>query len=223
VLSVAVAKQLRDFTLSVNLNVPSGVTALLGPSGSGKTTVLRLIAGLLRPDSGTVELDGRVLSGGRAFVPPYRRDIGFVFAEYALFPHLTVAQNVAFGLRARGDAAGARRRRVTDLLERFEMSAFAEQRADELSSGQRQRVALARALAFEPRALLLDEPLSALDPRTRVRVRAELRGLLAALTIPVLLVTHDEADREAFSERVLHLAAGRIGPGNGTSLVQDGV
>jgi len=214
VLRVTVAKKLRDFTFSVRVEVPDGVTAIVGASGSGKTTLLRLIAGLLRPDSGTVELAGRALSNGSAFVPPYRRDIGFVFADYALFPHLSVMQNVGYGLRARRYPAGARRRRVHELLERFEIGTLSQRRATELSSGQRQRVALARALAFEPKALLLDEPLSALDPQTRDRVRGELRAILAELTIPTLLVTHDEADRGAFSERVLRLSAGRI--------VQDG-
>ncbi len=213
-LRVDVAKQLRDFTFSVRVELPAGVTAIVGASGSGKTTLLRLIAGLLRPDSGSVELEGRSLSSERVFVPPYRRDIGFVFSEYALFPHLSVAQNVGYGLRARGYPAAARRRRVSALLDRFEIGAFAAQRTTELSSGQRQRVALARALAFEPKALLLDEPLSALDPGTRARVREELRDMLVQLTIPTLLVTHDEADRDAFSRRVLRLAAGRI--------VQDG-
>ncbi len=213
-LRVAVDKKLRDFTFSVRVEMPDGVTAIVGASGSGKTTLLRLIAGLLRPDSGTVELAGRTLSNGRAFVPPYRRDIGFVFADYALFPHLSVAQNVAYGLRARRFPGGPRRRRVRELLERFEIGTLAERRATELSSGQRQRVALARALAFEPKALLLDEPLSALDPQTRDRVRGELRAILAELRIPTLLVTHDEEDRGAFSERVLRLSAGRI--------VQDG-
>ncbi len=207
-----VAKQLGDFDFSARAEFPAGVTVILGPSGSGKTTFLRLIAGLLRPDSGRVELDGRCLSNERVFVPPYRRDIGFVFSEYALFPHLTVAQNVGFGLRARGCDAAARRAKVAPLLERFEIGGLAERRTTELSGGQRQRVALARALAFEPAALLLDEPLSALDPATRERVRGELRGILAGLTIPTLLVTHDESDRNAFSERVLQLAAGRIAP-----------
>jgi ABC-type sulfate/molybdate transport systems ATPase subunit len=214
VLRIAVVKKLRDFTFSVRVDVPDGVTAVVGASGSGKTTLLRLIAGLLRPESGSVELAGRMLSNGHAFVPPYRRDIGFVFADYALFPHLSVAQNVGYGLRARRYPAGVRRARVRALLERFEIGSLAGQRANELSSGQRQRVALARALAFEPKALLLDEPLSALDPQTRDRVRGELRAILAELTIPTLLVTHDEADRGAFSERVLRLSAGRI--------VQDG-
>jgi molybdate transport system ATP-binding protein len=210
VLRVVISKKLRDFTLSVEMAADAGVTAVLGASGSGKTTLLRLIAGLMTPDSGSVELDGRTLCGRGIFVPPYRREIGFVFAEYALFPHLSVAQNVGYGLRARGRPAGEREHTVRTLLERFEIDAFAGRLAGELSSGQRQRVALARALAFEPRALLLDEPLSALDPQTRRHVRAELRDLLATLAIPILLVTHDEADREAFSERVLLLSNGRL-------------
>jgi ABC-type sulfate/molybdate transport systems ATPase subunit len=210
VLRVDVTKQLQSFRFSASADFAAGVTVIVGPSGSGKTTLLRSIAGLLRPDSGSIELAGRTLSGPHVFVAPHRRNIGFVFSEYALFPHLSVADNVGYGLRARGYGKRARGERVKPLLERFEIGAFAERRTDELSGGQRQRVALARALAFEPAALLLDEPLSALDPATRGRVRGELRDLLAGLTIPTLLVTHDEADREAFPGRVLHLAGGRI-------------
>ncbi len=209
-LSVDVRKKLQSFDFSARADFPPGVTVIVGPSGSGKTTLLRLIAGLARPDSGTIRLGDRVLSGAGTFVAPFRRNLGFVFSEYALFPHLSVARNVGYGLLARGYDARTRAARVGPLLERFEIGGLAERRTDQLSGGQRQRVALARALAFDPAALLLDEPLSALDPATRGRVRDELRALLAALTIPTLLVTHDEADRAAFPERVLRLAGGRI-------------
>jgi ABC-type sulfate/molybdate transport systems ATPase subunit len=209
-LRVAASKVLRDFTLDIAVDVPPGVTVVVGASGSGKSTLLRLVAGLLRPDAGGIELDGRTLSDARTFVPPFRRDIGMVFQEYALFPHLDVAANVAFGLRARGVAASERGERVRRMLARLEIDGLSAQRVGELSGGQRQRVALARALVIEPAALLLDEPLSALDPQTRGRVRGELRSMLADVDVPALLVTHDGADRAAFPERVLRIERGRI-------------
>jgi ABC-type Fe3+/spermidine/putrescine transport system ATPase subunit len=209
-LHVAVTKELRDFTFEVELDVARGVTVVVGPSGSGKSTLLRLIAGLLRPDAGTIALDGRTLSGDGVFVPPDRRDIGMVFQEYALFPHLDVAANVGYGLRARGVPAAERAARVRRILDRFELRDLDRVRAGELSGGQRQRVALARALVIEPKALLLDEPLSALDPTTRGRVRGELRAILLAVAVPTLLVTHDQADRAAFPERVARIERGRL-------------
>lgn len=209
-LRVAVTKALRDFTLDITVDVPRGVTIVVGESGSGKSTLLRLVAGLVRPDAGRIELDGRVLSEARTFVPPFRRDIGMVFQEYALFPHLDVAANVAFGLRARGVAAPERDARVRRMLARLEIDRLGAQRVGELSGGQRQRVALARALVIEPAALLLDEPLAALDPHTRGRVRGELRSMLAGVDVPALLVTHDQADRAAFPERVLRIERGRL-------------
>jgi ABC-type sulfate/molybdate transport systems ATPase subunit len=150
------------------------------------------------------------LNDARTFVAPYERNVGMVFQEYALFPHLDVAANVAYGLRARRIGPARCAARVTRILERLEIDGLAEQRVGELSGGQRQRVALARALVIEPAVLLLDEPLSALDPLTRGRVRAELRTLLAAVRIPALMVTHDQADRAAFPERVAHLEHGRL-------------
>jgi molybdate transport system ATP-binding protein len=203
---------LRDFTFDASGELPPGVTVVVGPSGAGKSTLLRFIAGLQRPDAGTIALGDRTLYDARSRidVPPQLRNIGVVFQEYALFPHLDVAANVAYGLVARGIDAGTRGERVRRTLAMLDIAALARERVTELSGGQRQRVALARALAIEPDALLLDEPLSALDPATRERVRAELATLFADLGIPTLLVTHDEADRAAFGERTLHLAGGRI-------------
>jgi ABC-type sulfate/molybdate transport systems ATPase subunit len=209
-LSVSVRKQLREFAFAVELEVPPGVTVVVGPSGAGKSTLLRLIAGLTRPDAGTIALGGRVLSGEGIFVAPYLRDIGMVFQEYALFPHLDVRANVAFGLRARRVAARERAARVERILDRLEIGELGSERVAELSGGQRQRVALARALVVEPAALLLDEPLSALDPATRGRVRGELRSILEDVAVPTLFVTHDQADRAAFPERVARIERGRL-------------
>jgi molybdate transport system ATP-binding protein len=209
-LRVDVAKRLREFRLEVALEVSNGVTVVIGESGAGKTTLLRLIAGLVRPDSGQIVLGGRVVSSERIFVPAFKRDIGVVFQEYALFPHLDVAANVEFGLRARGMPLDDRRSRVARTLARFEIAELARERVNELSGGQRQRVALARALVFEPAALLLDEPLSALDPETRGRVRDELRTLLSDVNVPTLLITHDAADRSTFPERVIRIERGRV-------------
>ena len=206
-----VRKQLREFTFAAAHTIPNGVTVIEGPSGAGKTTLLRLIAGLVRPDAGTITLADRTLTDvpRRVFVPPYQRAVALVFQEYALFPHLDVTENVAYGLRAHGVQRDQREIRVKQALERFEIFALAKARVTELSGGQRQRVALARALVVEPAALLLDEPLSALDPATRARVRAELAEILAALTIPTLLVSHDRSDRDLFG-RAMHIDRGGL-------------
>jgi ABC-type sulfate/molybdate transport systems ATPase subunit len=202
--------RLRDFAFEASGAIPNGVTVVLGPSGAGKSTLLRFIAGLQTADSGSITLAGRVLYDARTNVPPQHRNIGVVFQEYALFPHLDVAANVAYGLRARALDAVTRADRVNRALALLDITALRGERVTALSGGQRQRVALARALAIEPAALLLDEPLSALDPRTRERVRGELRTLFAHLRIPILLVTHDDADRAAFSGPTLEFARGRI-------------
>ncbi len=208
-LTIDVRKRLREFELDVTLDVPDGVTLVLGPSGSGKTTLLRLIAGVLRPDAGRVATDERVFSDQRTFVPAFRRNIGVVFQEYALFAHLCVRDNVAFGLRARGVARSERKRRAAAILERFEIGDLGAARVDELSGGQRQRVALARALAIDPAVLLLDEPLSALDAATRSRMRLELHAMLRNVGVPTLLVTHDSDDVKAFPGRSTYLERGR--------------
>jgi molybdate transport system ATP-binding protein len=195
-------KTLREFTFAAAGEIPSGVTVIEGPSGAGKTTLLRLIAGLVRPDAGNITLAGRTLTdcATRTYVAPYERNVALVFQEYALFPHLDVTQNVGYGLRAHGTPKHERAERIERALERFEISALARARVTELSGGQRQRVALARALAVEPAALLLDEPLAALDPATRLRVRDELARLLAGIDVPALFVSHDPTDREHFGQ-----------------------
>ncbi len=215
-LTVAVSKRLREITLAVDLTFGPGVTAIAGPSGAGKSTLLRLVAGLVHPDTGIIRLGGRLLDdAARGFhLAPGRRDISLVFQEYALFPHLSVARNVAYGLRARRVPRSERGRRVAAMLERLGIAGLANERPSRLSGGQRQRVALARALVLEPSALLLDEPLAALDVQTRTAVRGELRAVLGDLAVPTLLVTHDYADALVFRQRIVILIGGTV--------VQDG-
>jgi molybdate transport system ATP-binding protein len=194
--------------LAVELEVKQGeCLALVGPSGAGKTSVLRAIAGLLEPRRGRVSCGERVwldTAAGQS-VPPERRGCGYLFQEYALFPHLSAWRNVAYGLpRER------RRERAHELLARFGLGDRADARPHELSGGERQRVALARALAREPSALLLDEPLSALDARTRARASRELAATLRAAGVPAVLVTHDFAEAALLGDRVAVLDAGRI-------------
>jgi ABC-type sulfate/molybdate transport systems ATPase subunit len=197
--------RLRSFDASADLTVERGETvALVGPSGAGKTTVLRVIAGLLRPDDGFVAIDDDVAldTARRVDLAPEYRRVGYLFQEYALFPHLDVLGNVRFGARRGAD--------VQPLLERFRIGELARARVHELSGGERQRVALARALGSDPAVLLLDEPLSALDAHTRAGVRAELRELLDALQLPTILVTHDFEDAATLAHRVGVVSQGRI-------------
>ena len=180
--------------------------ALLGPSGCGKTTTLRLIAGFERPDAGWLEIAGETVVDGTHFVPPERRRIGMVFQDYALFPHLDVAGNVAFGLPKETKRAT----RVRDVLDLVGLAGFESRYPHELSGGQQQRVALARAIAPEPALILLDEPFSNLDAALRVRVRAEVREILTRAGATVLFVTHDQAEALSLADRVAVMWAGRI-------------
>jgi len=197
--------RLRTFDLSVSLGVDRETLALVGPSGAGKSTVLKAIGGLIAPDAGRIVLDDEVWfdSTGGVMRPPEERSVGMVFQEYALFPHMTVRQNIAFGERK-----GARR--TDELIERFRISGLAETKPDSLSGGERQRVALARALVRDPRVLLLDEPLSALDAHTKEMIREELRELLAELDLPTILITHDFADASALAARAGVIVAGEV-------------
>jgi molybdate transport system ATP-binding protein len=201
-LKVTVAHALRSFRLELALEVGREPVALVGPSGAGKSTLLRTIAGLVRPDSGVIAADGEVwFDAERGIdVPPERRSVGLVFQEYALFPHLTVERNVAYGGK----------RRTAELLAAFGLKPLAGVRPGHLSGGERQRVALARALAREPSVLLLDEPLAALDAHTRAAVRGELRERLRRLGLPTLIVTHDYADAAALADTIGVIVAGRI-------------
>jgi len=189
----------RSFDVELKLEVGREAVALVGPSGAGKTTVLRAVAGLAKPSDGAVSCDGEVWFDAATNLRPEQRSVGYVFQEYALFPHLTVERNVRFG--------GGH---IDGLLERFRIAHLAHAKPSELSGGERQRVALARALARRPRVLLLDEPLAALDPHTRGGVRAELHDLLRELALPTLVVTHDFEDAAALANRVGVLAEGKL-------------
>ncbi len=194
---------------ALDLAVPAGSrTAILGPSGCGKTTLLRLVAGFEAPDEGSVTLDGEVLADGRGSLPAHRRRVGIVMQDGALFPHLSVGDNVAFGLAS---PAPSRHARVAELMELVGLSAaMAARRPDQLSGGQQQRVALARALAREPRLMLLDEPFSALDAGLRASTREAVASLLAARGVTTVLVTHDQAEAMSFADQVAVMREGRI-------------
>ncbi|NMG36554.1 ATP-binding cassette domain-containing protein [Azoarcus sp. TTM-91] len=179
---------------------------LLGPSGCGKTTLLRIIAGLLAADRGSIRLNGRDL----AAVPTRERGFGIVFQSYSLFPHMTVAQNVGYGLAIRGVAPARIAERVAGLLATVKLADFGERYPGQLSGGQQQRVAIARALAVDPALLLLDEPLSALDARVRAELRGELREVQRKLGIPTLMVTHDQDEAMVLADRVVCMNRGRI-------------
>ena len=205
--------RLGELNLAVELEVADAeVVALLGPNGAGKTTALRAIAGLLPIDDGRITLDGRVLDDpvAQTFVTTAERPIGVVFQDYLLFPRMSALDNVAFGLRARGTPRTEARARAGEWLDRVGLSDQAHAKPRALSGGQAQRVALARALATEPRVLLLDEPLAALDARSRLHVRAELRRHLASFGGARLLVTHDPVDAVVLADRLVVIEAGRV-------------
>jgi len=213
-MSLAAAVRVRrgPLTLDLALAVADGeVLAVLGPNGAGKSTLLRVLAGLLPPDSGTVILDDTTAwDDDAAHVPPHRRALGMVFQDHLLFPHLSVTENVAFGLRTRGVGKGPARASAVAWLDRVGLAGLGDRRPGQLSGGQAQRAALARALVGEPRVLLLDEPLSALDARTRLTVRAELRRHLAEFGGSTVLVTHDPVDAMALADRVVVVEEGRV-------------
>jgi sulfate transport system ATP-binding protein len=205
----AVSKQFGEFTAveDVTLSVAEGsLTALLGPSGSGKSTLLRIVAGLEAPDAGTVSIDAIDVTKAR----PQDRGIGFVFQHYAAFTHMTVWQNVAFGLKIRKQPKAEVRDRVDELLALVGLTKWADQRPDQLSGGQRQRMALARALAVQPRVLLLDEPFGALDANVRAELRRWLRRLHDEQGVTTVLVTHDQEEAMEVADTIAVMNAGRI-------------
>ena len=205
----SLGKIFGDFTAvrDVDLSVAKGeFVSLLGPSGCGKTTTLQMIAGLVEPTSGTITLDGRDITRQA----PSRRGLGIVFQSYALFPHMTVAQNVAFGLEMRKVGKPERERRVKDMLGLVQLGALAERYPRQLSGGQRQRVAIARALVIEPPVLLLDEPLSYLDAKLREEMQFELRRFQRRVGTTTVMVTHDQAEALSISDRVVVMDQGRM-------------
>ncbi|HEY3932994.1 MAG TPA: ABC transporter ATP-binding protein [Gemmatimonadales bacterium] len=212
-LAVAVAKRLGEFGLDMSFDLDDGTTlVVVGESGSGKSTLLRLLAGLQEPDSGTITLDGKPYfdRAAAAHVPPWERSIGFVPQDYALFPHLTVAENVAFGLRAAGTGDRETRRRVMRSLEQLGVAELTTAYPRTLSGGQQQRVALARALVLEPHLLLLDEPMSALDLNTRRSIRTELRRILDSSPCITIYVTHAPAEALMLGDRIAAIEDGRV-------------
>jgi len=192
---------------AVDLTVPQGrFVCLLGPSGCGKTTLLRMVAGLETPTSGRLILDGEDITDR----PAHKRDFGMVFQSLALFPHMTVAENVAYALAIRGTDKAAQRRRVAELLETIQLPDIADREVAQLSGGQRQRVAIARALAVDPRLFLLDEPLSALDAKLRESLQVELRLLQRRLGITTILVTHDQREAMTMADTIVVMDEGRV-------------
>jgi molybdate transport system ATP-binding protein len=212
-LDAEVRVRLDGFSLDAALSVGAGeLVAVLGPNGAGKTTLLRALAGLLPISSGRIELDGRLLEdpARRVRVPAERRPVGVVFQDYLLFPHLSALENVAFGLRARGAGRRTARERALEWLRRVGLGDKAASRPAQLSGGQAQRVALARALATDPRLLLLDEPLAALDVSTRAELRRDLRRHLASFDGVRVLITHDPLEAAALADRLVVIEAGRV-------------
>ena len=199
---------LRDFSLKLEHGQR---VAILGPSGCGKTTVLRLLAGFIAPHAGTISIDGQVVANhGKILQQPEQRHIGMVFQDLALWPHLTVAGNVEFGLKAQGIPKSERNKRVNEILELVEMHSYLRARPAQLSGGQQQRVALARALVLRPKALLMDEPLSNLDEELNQHLRGELLHLHAQLGFTLLYVTHDRAEASEIGTRIVHMRHGSI-------------
>nr|WP_080991391.1 ABC transporter ATP-binding protein [Yersinia alsatica] len=196
---------------NVNLDVPQGtVLALLGPSGCGKSTLLKLLAGLLQPSAGEIHFGQQRIAGENFNLPPEQRGLGMVFQDYALWPHMTVAQNVGFPLQMRGVRGELKQARIDAALARVGLADFARRRPSELSGGQQQRVALARAIVAEPQVLLFDEPLSNLDRELRESLSQEMRVLLRQLGTTAVYVTHDHAEATVLAHRIARLSKGQI-------------
>lgn len=207
-LNVIIKKKLRDFDLEIALNCPDEeLLAVIGPSGSGKTTIIRMIAGLEKPDEGRIVFGDEIWfdSARKIFAPPQKRCLGYVFQDYTLFPHLTLADNAAF---AAGD-----RRRADELLVRLGISHLRDRKPSRVSGGERQRCAICQALARDPRVLLLDEPFSALDFVTRRKLKDDLNALRKEITFPVVYVTHDIAEAFSLADRLLPVVDGKVDKG----------
>ncbi len=196
---------------NLDLHISHGeLLSLLGPSGCGKTTTLRLVAGFLEPDGGEIRLDGQVISSPRSVVPPERRNMSMIFQSYAIWPHKTVFQNVAYGLKFRKFSASETKKKVRQMLEVVKLEPMADRYPSELSGGQQQRVALARALVVEPQILLLDEPLSNLDANLREEMRFEIRRLHDEFHITSIYVTHDQSEAMVIADRICVMNQGRL-------------
>lgn len=207
-LRVDIKKKLSDFTLEVQFSVDNSILVLFGPSGSGKTTILRSIAGLIKPDKGTIAYNDKIFfsSEARTFMPTRLRRVGYMFQEYALFPHMNVQKNIWYGVKGCKLRANELYEKLMELLK---IEHLAVRYIDQLSGGEKQRVALARALMAEPSILLLDEPLSALDIDTRYELQAELRKMQVFWNIPFILVTHDPEEAKSLGDTFLFLDKGR--------------
>ncbi len=212
-LDVDICKQLREFELRIAFTVRAGETlVIIGPSGSGKTSILSQIAGLFDPDEGRIAVGDRVLfdSARRLSIPPERRHLGYVLQDYALFPHMTVLRNIEYGMEARGMSRDEIARRATDAMRMLSITHLAGVRPDRISGGEQQRVALARAIAAGGQALLLDEPLAALDTQIRQNARGDLRRVIRSIGLPAVFVTHDYVDALAFGDQICVLDRGAV-------------
>ena len=200
-------RSFADFRFKADINAAEGeLVCLLGPSGCGKTTGLQLIAGILAPDRGNIFLGRNDITA----LPPWKRNIGLVFQDYALFPHMTVYENIAYGLKQKGAPKTEIRRRIEELLELVELPGYEQRRPEQLSGGEKQRVALARAVAPSPALLLLDEPLSALDARLRTQLRREIRNIQKRIGLTTIYVTHDQEEALSLSDRIIVMQNGTI-------------
>jgi molybdate transport system ATP-binding protein len=210
-LKVNIHKSLPGITIDVNFGVTEGILVIFGPSGAGKSTILNCISGLQLPDKGSISLNGKVFysSTEKIAIPARSRRIGYVFQDYALFPHMTVKNNVMYGIPSRCKAGGCFRMTVLDVLEMLKITRLQDRYPSQLSGGEKQRVALARALMVEPDLLLLDEPLSALDHSNRKALQGELLELQRIWQIPFLLVTHSRKEMAVLADEVLYLEKGR--------------
>jgi len=207
-LEVAIKKELPDFVLDIEFCVPNDILVLFGPSGCGKTTTLRCIAGLDKPDEGYIRYNERFFFRGKEplFIPPFGRNIGYVFQEYALFPHMTIRNNILYGAQREKEEYQSL---FDELLELLKIHHLVERNIDKLSGGEKQRVALARALMTRPQILLLDEPLSALEEKTRVELQNELKKMQQLLNIPFVLVTHNWEEAQFMGDQIIFIERGR--------------
>lgn len=202
VLTVDIQKQLTHFHMNIQFSAANEIVVLFGPSGSGKTTILNCIAGLSQPDSGVISLNEKEYFDGRPLVPIQKRNIGYLFQDYALFPHMTVWKNIAYGMKKETFAK--------DLMKELRIEHLANKYPSEISGGEKQRVAIVRAIATEPDALLLDEPFSALDDETRRKSHEELLRIHELWRIPIIMVTHNHDEAKKLGDRILYLEKGEI-------------